>query len=367
MIAPEKSPRTNAWAAHLAALGLVPLFGAFATGGLAAQTLSPAAHHANVAFADEDNGDESADADNQKEKEKDLAARLESRLKELRDRVVKELGPAGEEVRQVWDRAVSRANESIEQEGLSGDGLRDAINNVRDEISSALEKGGPVDRRVRHALDRLRRELSEAGEESGRDLQESMRRRFHADGNHADEKPKTDDDQAQPERKAGESSTHEQIDAARKEVRELERKLHQAVRQLYVLQRRAAQEDRPQGRRRGPGEERPPSPEADDSRDRPRPPDAPEAESAAPERGPRGTTRRGEESLRGRGLGRGPNTGPPPGMRPGPEGRRQQLDNDRRFKQLEEKMDKILKQLDRKNDEKKAEKSSKKTEDEEDD
>lgn len=363
MTAADKPPRTNAWAAHLAALGLVPLFGALAAGGLAAQTVGPRPHDANVAVAFADDGQDDGDKPetDDKDKKDDPGTRLESRLRELSDRFVKELGPAGEELRKVWDRAISRANETIEEEGLSGDGLRDAIDSARDEIGSAMEKGSPVDRRVRQALDRLRRELSEAGEESSRDLRESVRRRFHADGDQDDEKPKTDDDQVQHEPKAGESSTHEQIDAARKEVRELERKLHQAVRQLYVLQRRAAQEDRPQGRRRGPAEGRRPGPEADESRDRPRPPDAPEAESDRRGREPREMPPSGMDRRRG-GMGRGPFGGP----RPGPE-IRQQLDNDRRFKALEEKMDKILKQLDRANDGKKAEETSKKTKGDEDD
>jgi hypothetical protein len=362
MTAPDQPPRTNAWGARLAALGLASLFGALATRGLAAQGAAPPPDRANVAFADEKDADE----------QDDIAARLEDRLKELGDRVIKELGPAGEEVRKAWDRAVARANETLEEEGFSGEGLREAIDNVRDEVSSALEEGSPIDREVRRALDRIRRELSEIGERSGRDIHETMRRRFLDDrvekaDRKDDDKEKAEDGKARSD-KDGHSRTHEQIDEARKEVRELERKLHEAVRRLYVLQRQATREDRPpQGRRRGPGVERQhDSGDNEEAHERHRPSDSDEAESPQSGRGPRRRMPRlDDESFRGRGFGfgRGPLAGPPPGMRPGPDGR-QRRDDDRRLRELEEKMDKILKRLDRMNGTDNDEKTPKKSEDE---
>jgi hypothetical protein len=63
------------------------------------------------------------------------------------------------------------------------------------------------------------------------------------------------------------------------------------------------------------------------------------------------------DRFRGGMMGRGPLGGHGPGFDP-----RSQRENERRFKALEEKMDRILKQLDRRHDQDKTEKSPKKTE-----
>ena len=350
MITRNQSPRSNAWAFHVAALGLAPWFGvgASATNGLAAQTSKPSPAYAVVNVIGDDRRDEEEDEND---------AQLESRAKELGEQIIEDLGPAGEELLKAWDRALTRAGETLKSEGLSGEGLRDALEDIRDEISSALEEGSPAEMHLRQALDRVRGGFSRAGEEFRHEFRETARRDFSSEKGEGHKRGHGD----RSEKKGGDREESDRIKEARKEVHELARKLHQAVERLRELRRESGREDGdqhgPKGEhRRGhdeedsaKGHEGHHSPEAHKGHEGNRP-RGPEREFGRPGRGPRGEGPRGGEFRRGPGRGPGPeghadhHPDRPGAHQPGgPAHRPEEL----RFRALEEKVDRLIKELDR--------------------
>jgi beta-lactamase regulating signal transducer with metallopeptidase domain len=288
------------------------------------------------------------EADQTDDKSRDAARRLENQAKELIEKLVKEFGPVGEEVRKALERAVEEVHKSLEKENPSPDDLRNALEKSQEEVRRAFEQGGPVDKELREAWDRSNRELREAWERAREDMRQVMRdrveiarRREREQRQQARERP----EQGRPEAEKGQADEAEarqsrrEVENARREVRELEQQLRRATRRLEELDRREARrtQRRPSGRPRAEAEP-PRTPGAPGAPTAPRPESAPapgaEPTPAPPPAAP--LPRPGQRNLRRPGV-------PPgferlPGLAPRP-------DYERRFRDLEDKLNQLLKEL----------------------
>jgi beta-lactamase regulating signal transducer with metallopeptidase domain len=280
--------------------------------------------------------------DNQDDKDRDAAKRLEEQVRDLIEKLSKEFGPVGEELRKALDRAVGEVHRSLDKENPSADDLRQALEKSQDEMRRALEEGGPVDHQLREAWERSRKELRDAWEKARDDIRQVMRDRVEV----ARQRQREQADQARerPERalpEAGEGPPDEaearqnrqEVENARREIRELEQQLRRATRRLEELDRRESRrtQRRPDARPRGEAE---PTPQ-------PRAPGAPGA-SPAPRSQPAPPTpaqRPGQRNARRPLVPPGaPGSGRPPGPLPRP-------DYERRFRNLEDKLNQLLKEL----------------------
>ena len=130
------------------------------------ESRASAALLARLAADDED--------DKKDDKSRDAAKRLEDQAKDLIEKLSKEFGPAGEELRKALKRAVGEVHKSLDKENPSPDDLREALEKAREEVRRALEQGGPVDSELREAWERLRKELREAWDRSRDDIRQVM-------------------------------------------------------------------------------------------------------------------------------------------------------------------------------------------------
>jgi len=303
--------------------------------------------------------------------QKSAAESLERQVRELAENLGRELSPLGEELRKALEKATSEVNEALKKEGMTPEDLRAALEKARDAMRRAFEEGGPIQREWREAfekareeLEKAREELREAAERARQEFRESMRYRLRELEEREAEEPRAEAE-AEP-RSSGDRDRSAELNDARREIRRLEQQLRQAVRRLEQLQR---QEDRaPRGPRRsgrGPGSggppPRPPAP-PEPPRERPAPPTRPETEELQPTSP---FSESDEPSVRGRGAGpRGMMRGPRmmeepemmrgpimegPGMMRGPrmmEGPGMVNPRvDRRLRDLEEKLDRLLNEL----------------------
>jgi len=291
------------------------------------------------------------DEDDQRDaKSRDAAKRLEGEARDLIEKLTKEFGPVGEEVRKVLERAVGEVHKSLEKDNPSPDDLRKAVEKSQDEVRRAFEQGGPVDKELRQAWERSSQELREAWERARDDLRQVMRDRVETARQQQREQLEQERQQPQnvrPEAEKGQSDQAEarqhrrEVEDARREIRELEQQLRRATRRLQELDRREARR----------AERRPPAgPRADREPPRlpgaPGAPTAPRAERPAPPGAepapapPAPPARPGQRNMRR------PFAVPPsaPGFErlPGPAAR---PDYERRFRDLEDKLNQLLKEL----------------------
>ncbi len=319
------------------------------------------------------------DQDNEARKgarDRDTAARLEAQIKELKDKLARDLDPLSDAIRKELDRTLENLQQALEKDRMSPEDLRRAVEKSRKDLSESFRQGGPLEKSMREAAERARQDLRETMERSLRDAQhqseealdrfrahrdeqakhaaelaeqqrmrmeeqrraieeqraqrmrdvERLRDQMHEVQQRRKEARKQADDQqrehAKPregergEQKPGDKpsaadatrkperpdSNRAELDAARKEIRDLRLKLLEANRQLKQLQHRDRDARRPE----------PPA--------RPRSSDRPAAPAARPDR-------------------------PAPDSRPA-EGARSRDDHDRRFLELDDKMNRLLKELD---------------------
>lgn len=279
--------------------------------------------------------------DDEDEKSREAAKRLEDQARDVVEKLTKEFGPVGDEFRKALERAVGEVHKSLEKENPSSDDLRQAFEKSQDQLRRALEQGGPIDRELREALERSRKELRDAWEHAREDIRQVMRDRIEVarerqreQANPARERP----ERAQPEPRRGASDEAEarehrqEVENARREIRALEEQLRRANRRLEELDRRETRRDarRPVARPRA--EAQPPrSPAAPSAQPTPRSESTPASPSTPARPGQRNARR--------------PNA--PPGA-PGSErtpGLVPRSDYERRFRNLEDKLNQLLKEL----------------------
>ncbi len=294
-------------------------------------------HDALLARLAKDDEDDKKD-----DKSRDAAKRLENQARDLIEKLSKEFGPAGEELRKALERAVGEVHKSLEKENPTSEDLVKALEKSREEMRRALKEGGPVNNELREAWERSRKELREAWDRSRDDIRQVMRDRVEAarrrqreQAQQARERPES----ARPEAEGGppdeaDARQHRQeVEAARREIRELEQQLRRATRRLEELDRRGARraQRRPSGR--PPAEAEPPRPRA-----APGAPATPGLEPAPPA-APAPPARPGQRNARRPRLAPGePGLERPPGLLPRP-------DYERRFRELEDKLNQLLKEL----------------------
>ena len=98
------------------------------------------------------------------EEDPSAAERIEKELKDLVEKLGKDVSPVGEQVRKALERAVGEIHQSLTKEGLTADDVRRALERSGEELRKSFERGGPVEKEMREALERAHKELQEAME-----------------------------------------------------------------------------------------------------------------------------------------------------------------------------------------------------------
>jgi hypothetical protein len=273
------------------------------------------------------------DDDKKEEKTRDAAERLQEQLKDLIAKLGKELSPVAEEVRKALEQAVGEVHKSLEKDGLSAEELGKALERSQENLRKAFEGGGPVDKELREAIEKGRKDMEEAFDRARGDAQdqvESLRQRSRELRDQAREN--FDRARGEAERRLSrdgdEQPNRDELESARKEIRDLQQQLERATRRFGELQRREWRRNdvrRPEANPQPePQPQNPATPRAE-----PAPPEPPK-EPAAPATPARPNARRPSAPIR-----------PAPGVgRRGP-----QTENDRRLHELEDKMNQLLKEL----------------------
>jgi hypothetical protein len=277
--------------------------------------------------------DDDKDDDKKEEKTRDAAERLQEQLKDLIAKLGKELSPVAEEVRKALEQAVGEVHKSLEKDGLSAEELGKALERSQENLRKAFEGGGPVDKELREAIEKGRKDMEEAFDRARGDAQdqvESLRQRSRELRDQAREN--FDRARGEAERRLSrdgdEQPNRDELESARKEIRDLQQQLERATRRFGELQRREWR--RNPVRRPEPNPQPEPRPQNPATpRAEPATPEAPK-EPAAPATPARPNARRPSAPIR-----------PAPGVgRRGP-----QTENDRRLHELEDKMNQLLKEL----------------------
>ena len=253
MIVRARTPKGLSWAGRFGVLGLTvlilplapswaqkpgnsspdlqnELLAALQTAGPASADAAPVSQRADLPA--QEPSEPTADRPDRSSRPQEAADRLQTHLKELGDKLVKDLGPLGEEVRKALGNAASELSDSLKKEDLSSDDVRNAIDRARDQMRKAFEAGGPVEKEARDAFENARRDMRQSVETARQDLQETMRlRREEA------EEPLLRD--GPPNEEPGEAQAPaEDLEKARSEVRKMEQELRRAMRRLDALERR---------------------------------------------------------------------------------------------------------------------------------
>jgi beta-lactamase regulating signal transducer with metallopeptidase domain len=296
--------------------------------------------------------------DRSQAKDREVAERFEGRVRDLIDKLAKEVGPVTDEIRKALESAVNEIHKSLEKEDLSADDVRKSLEKSHEDMRRAFERGGPVEKEVREAWARSRQELRDAWDRTRDDLRETVRDRTEparqqqratrdraqADRGRDRDRATTTPDEGKIKEGEGQPGRNE-LESAQNEVQELRRQLTRATQRLQELQRRDRDSRRSQPPRREPSPRAEPAPS--------RNPGTPRAEPApaAPPRSPGGPPApapfaRPAPSRGGQAQ---------PRVAPGGARREPQSGNDRRLRQLEDKMNQLLKELKELKDEQKKE------------
>jgi beta-lactamase regulating signal transducer with metallopeptidase domain len=314
-------------------------------------------HAVLLALQKSDDKDAKAKANNGR----DVAERIEKQLKELVDKLGKDASPVGQEVRKALERSVGEIHRALEKEGMTADELRRSVEKSQEELRKSFEPGGPVQKEMRESMERARKEMHESmerGRQEAERFREVMHRQIQEGREQLRKKAAEDREQQQKggealrklaeptqrqERRsraerepiksremlkaetkpdAADRSNRVELDAARKQIRDLQQQLESATRRLNELQRRDS--------RRGETPARAAEPRRPEPAARPAEPARPATPARAAE------PRRPEPAAR---LAR------PAPDREDLQPARDRDDNDRRFRELEEKMNRLLKEL----------------------
>ncbi len=196
----------------------------------------------------DDGRKESKDDGNAREdKSRATAERFEARIKELIEKVTKELGPVGEEVRKALEKSIAEVHETLKKEGVTSDDLRRSLERSHEEMRKALEKGGSVNRELRGSMEKSRRDLQQEWERTRNEMRSEMRARLES-RRQQERGREVENDGERAKEGAEIASEREELEKVRGEVRALEQQLRQANRRLVDLQRRAMARRGPDGR-----------------------------------------------------------------------------------------------------------------------
>ncbi len=128
-------------------------------------------------FTADDDKDDKTKSDDGRE----AAERIEKQLKDLVEKLGKDVSPVKNEVRKALERAVNEIHQSLQKEGLTPDDLRRAMEKSREELRRSFQRGGPVEKEMREAAERARNEMREAmerGRQEAERVREEMRRQM---------------------------------------------------------------------------------------------------------------------------------------------------------------------------------------------
>ena len=114
------------------------------------------------------------------EKSRATAERFEEHVKSLIDKVTKELGPVGEELRKALEKSVAEIHETLKKEGVTSDDLRRSLEKSHEEMRKAFEKGGTVNKELRGSMEKSRRDLQQEWDRTRGELRAEMRERLQA-------------------------------------------------------------------------------------------------------------------------------------------------------------------------------------------
>jgi BlaR1 peptidase M56 len=352
------------------------------------------------AVKDDDKPKEAKNGDKDDEPKKDAkghesAERIEGDLKALKEKLGKDLDPVGELVRKSLERSLDEIHQALKKEGMTAEDLRRALEKSHRDLHESLRRGGPVEKELRDAAERARKDMQEAmdrqlegvlhhqeemksQEREPRDQQkkmaesmrDQMRRQTEQQRKAAEERqtmarrqsermrdavrtrmrqqvearkearakakaerpgPKAEERPATGDQEKSDriGSQRDELDSARQEIRELQSRLREANNRLERLQRREPRRPTPPARPAEPA--RPAQPATSARPDEPaRPaPAAPPARADEPRR-----PDRPDEPRR-----------PGPPNEPGRIRERERDDHERRLREIEDKMDRLLKEL----------------------
>ena len=188
--------------------------------------------------------DESATED----KSRATAERFEKRIKELIEKVTKDLGPVGEEVRKALEKSIGEVHATLKKEGVTADDLKALAGEVSRRDAKGPREGGIGQQGTARVDGKIAARLATGvGAHSKRDaLRVASSRRIpppagtgraiENEGNRAKEGAENEGER-------------EELEKVRSEVRSLEQQLRQANRRLVDLQRRVMTRRGPGGRR----------------------------------------------------------------------------------------------------------------------
>ncbi len=84
-------------------------------------------------------------------KGRETAERIEKQLKELVDKLGKDVSPVGQEVRKALERSVDEIHRALQKDGMTPDELRQALEKSREELRKSFDRDGPVQKEMREA------------------------------------------------------------------------------------------------------------------------------------------------------------------------------------------------------------------------
>jgi bla regulator protein BlaR1 len=220
MIVRARTPKGLSWAGRLAVLGLTALL----------LPLAPSWGQKSDAESKQDQGQK-------EDKSRATAERFEEHVKGLVEKLTKELGPVGEEIRKTLEKSIDEIHETLKKEGVTSDDVRKAVEKSHNEVRKAFEKGGSINKEVRESMEKSRRDLQQEWERARGELRSEARERLESRrqqerGRDVEKSDSGANDAAEMERQRAE------LEKARSEVRALEQQLRQANRRLVELQRR---------------------------------------------------------------------------------------------------------------------------------
>ncbi len=295
--------------------------------------------------------------------DKEIADHLESFLKDLGEKLSKDLSPVGEEILKTLDKAAKEVSEALDREGILSKDLRQALEKARDELHEAFREGSPLNKQARDAAEKAREDVKSAVEKAREEAREAVRERAEKAKEAAREGLLSQSDMKDEPPAAGANGSGKpgEAEQARKEIRQMEQQLRQAIRRLAEIERR---DQRQRNQRRGPGG--PPAPLSAPAR-----PEAPAEAAKAPAEPPAqpeapatpAAPRFMQRPAGPRGDGPGSNFRRPGMVGPGPAGAGgpavMNPRVERRLRDLEDKMDRLLKELESLKGQKDIDKSKK--------
>ena len=193
--------------------------------------------------------DAKKDAAAQEEKGRETAERFEEHVKDLIDKLAKEVGPVGEELRKILERSIDEIHETLKKDGVTTEDVRKSLEKSHNELRKGLEKGGSVNKEFRGAVEKSRRDLQQEWERARSDLRMAMRDRVQRQRERAEEAEKdAEKPKDAPTKDAAEiDKERAELEKARAEIRALQQQLQQATRRFSELQRRTMRAPWPRG------------------------------------------------------------------------------------------------------------------------